>query len=184
MGLFKKLYTAGVNKRTGMYITNDQALKAALRGYIKDVDEPTGRKLVLRGAAAAVARLARKENYPRSQYDDREYGEPYHYAYMGSGNFRRKVKIYKGNLLRSTKYYFTRKKDYEIGPKVIRYALNEYGKTSRGASGYYASMIFGKAWKYRQYVLEPLLERPEVFLIIQKDFAKAHERISRQNNFL
>lgn len=183
MGLFKKLYTAGVNKRTGMYLTNDQALKAAFKKYISDVDSTTGRKLVLRGAAAAVARLARKENYPRSQFDDREYGEKFHYAYMGSGTYRKKVRIYKGNLLKSTKYYFTRKKDYEIGPKVIRLSMSEYGKTSRSASGYYASMIFGKAWKYRQYVLEPLLERPEVFNIMQKDFAKAHARIARENDF-
>lgn len=180
MGYFSQLNARGVSRRNGMYMTNRRQLEAALQGYAGSFDNPANVKLVLRGGAAAVARLARKENYPRSGYGDREYGEPYHYAYMGSGNFRRKVKIYKGNLLRSTKYFFTRKKDYEIGPKVLRKSLNEYGKSVSNSSGYYASMIFGKAWKYRQYILEPLLEKPEVLKIIQQDFERQHNRLQRR----
>lgn len=180
MGYFSQLNARGVSRKNGMYLTNRRQLEAALQGYVGSFDNPANMKLVLRGGAAAVARLARKENYPRSGYGDREYGEPYHYAYMGSGNFRRKVKVYKGNLLRSTKYYFTQKKDYEIGPKVLRKSLNAYGKSVKDSSGYYASMIFGKAWKYRQYILEPLLEKPEVLKIIQQDFERQHNRLQRR----
>lgn len=179
MGYFSQLEGMG-GRRNGMYMTNRRQLEAALQGYVGSFDNPANIKLVLRGGAAAVARLARKENYPRSQYDDREYGESYHYAYMGSGTNRRKVRIYKGNLLRSTKYYFTRRNDYEVGPKVLRKSLNAYGKGVNDASGYYASMIFGKAWKYRQYILEPLLEKPQVLEIIKKDFERQHNRLQRR----
>ena len=178
MGLFGQ---QGGATRNGIYLTNRRQLEAALQGYAGSFDNPANIKLVLRGGAAAVARLARKENYPKSGYGDREYGEPFHYAYMGSGSNRRKVKIYKGNLLRSTKYYFTRKNDYEVGPRVLRKSLNEYGKGTGNSSGYYASMIFGKAWKYRQYVLEPLLYKPQVLEIIKKDFERQHARL--QNRF-
>ena len=59
MGYFSQLEGMG-GRRNGMYMTNRRQLEAALQGYVGSFDNPANIKLVLRGGAAAVARLARK----------------------------------------------------------------------------------------------------------------------------
>jgi len=183
MGYFKKLYTAGVKKDTGVYFADEKVIRTKLREYVQELNTEQGKKLVLRRAAAVVAYKARRLDAPRSGPTDRIKGQDYHTFYSGSGDFKNQIKIYKGNLLKSTKYYFTKFKEYEIGPRVLKRALPEFGKTVKTSSGFYAAMIFGKAFLYRQRILEPLINDPEIFTIIEQQFKKAHEKTAKKTGF-
>lgn len=168
--------------QAGVFFIDDRAFRGALNRYVAGMSTDEAKKAILRRASAVVAYNVRRLDYPKSQIYDREYGEKYHYFYSGKGEGRKKVKIFKGNLLRSTKYYFTKYKEYEIGPKVIRTKLpDEVGKTLRNASGFYASMVFGSAEKYRQYILEPELNGQDVFNALLDSFRNFHQRQARAN---
>lgn len=183
MGYFKKLYTAGVRKDTGVYFADEKKVREKLQQYIDNINTDEGRKLILRRAAAVVAYKARNLPYPRSGMTDRIRGEKFHVFHSGSGEFKKEIKIYKGNLLKSTKYYYTKYKEYEIGPRVLKRALPEFGKNIKTSSGFYASMIFGKAYLYRQYVLQPLINSPDIFDVIESQFQKAHEKMAKKTGW-
>jgi len=168
--------------QAGVFFVDDRAFRGALNRYVGGMSTDEAKKAILRRASAVVAYNVRRLDYPKSTPEDREYGEKYHYFYSGSGQGRKKVKIYKGNLLRSTKYYFTKYKEFEIGPKVIRAKLpDEIGRSPRNASGFYASMIFGNAEKYRQFILEPELNGQDVYNALLDSFRKFHERQAQRN---
>ena len=174
--------TIGNFGQEGVFSIESRDFLRALNQYVGSMGTAQAKKAIMRRAAAVVAYNVRNLANPKSEMSDPKKGEKYHYFYSGAGYRRRKIKIFKGNLLKSTKYYFNKYNDFEIGPKVIRTRLpDEVGRTAKTTSGFYAAMIFGSAEKFRQMVIEPELIKPEVFIALQESFRKHHERQARAN---
>ena len=174
--------TTGNLGRAGSFVINTREFERALNQYVGGMSNVEAKKAILRRSAAVVAYNVRRLPRPKTEISDPVKGQKYHLFYSGSGFHRREIAIYKGNLLKSTKYYFNRYQEFEIGPKVIRGKLsNIVGKTVKTSSGFYASMVYGSAENYRNIVIVPELTSQNVLTALQESFRKHHERQARAN---
>jgi hypothetical protein len=155
---------------SGIRIENSKEVISRLKKYTQDMTTVQSKKIILRESAGQLVNRIRKLSAPRSAAP--------HYYYGKS----QKVKILPGNLLKSTRQWFTRNKEYEIGPKVLRSLSPEWGRTVSKSSGYYAAMIFGTARAYRVRVMEPELGKPATFERIERAFARHHKKIAAKHD--
>lgn len=164
MSFYNRLSQSGGN--SSVFTVDTTQVSITLKQYAQHLSLPETSKEVLRVGADVVTKSVRQLSSPKSRKT--------HYYYRKG----KKVEIKPGNLLKSTRKYFTRLKEYEIGPKVLRKLPETTGATVNTSSGYYASALYGKASAYRRRVLEPQLANPSVLTSIIAAFAKWHKKQS------
>lgn len=107
--------------------------------------------------------------------------------YDGSRGGKRRFTVYPGNLAKSFASYRSKrfsppgKWATEVGPKFLRNAPPEMGKTIRSASGYYAAAMAGSAALFRQNFMEPIAAAvtPEVFNAMNGKLSEVHAKFWR-----
>lgn len=162
MGFFKKLSMMRGN--VGVFTLDTTQVELSLKAYLKELSLPETPKEVLGIGADVVVKAVRQLPYPKSRKT--------HYYYRRG----KKVEIKPGNLLKSTRKYFTSLKEYEIGPKILYKVPDTFGASVYTSSGYYASALYGSASAYRRRVLEPQLQDPGILTNIVLAFGKWHKR--------
>lgn len=162
MSFYNRLSQSGGN--SSAFTVDTTQVSIALRQYAQHLSLPETPKEVLSVGADVVTKSVRKLSSPKSKKK--------HYYYRKG----KKVEIKPGNLLKSTRKYFTRLKEYEVGPKVLRKLPETLGATVNTSSGYYASALYGSASAYRRRVLEPQLQNPEILQNIIFAFGKWHKK--------
>lgn len=162
MSFYNRLSQSGGN--SSVFTVDTTQVSIALRQYAQHLSLPETPKEVLSVGADVVTKSVRKLSSPKSKKK--------HYYYRKG----KKVEIKPGNLLKSTRKYFTRLKEYEVGPKVLRKLPETLGATVNTSSGYYASALYGSASAYRRRVLEPQLQNPEILQNIIFAFGKWHKK--------
>ena len=162
MSFYRQLSQSGGN--SSVFTVDTTQVSIALREYARELSLPETPRQVLSVGADVVTKSVRKLSSPKSRKK--------HYYYRKG----KKVEIKPGNLLKSTRKFFTRLKEYEVGPKVLRKLPEALGATVNTSSGYYASALYGKAATYRRRVLEPQLANPTVLRSIIVAFAKWHKK--------
>ena len=164
MSFYKQLSQSGGN--SSVFTMDTTQVSIALKQYAQHLSLPETPKEVLSVGADVITKSVRNLSSPKSRKK--------HYYYRKG----KKVEIKPGNLLKSTRNFFTRLKEYEVGPKVLRKLPETLGATVNTSSGYYASALYGSASAYRRRVLEPQLANPTVLTSIVLAFGKWHKKQS------
>jgi hypothetical protein len=167
MGYFKELNIKNPRYK-GVFGVDVKQFQGVMKEYERQLGTDKTRAFILRSGAAAVVADVRRKPAPKST-------ETHFYYQRGIGGGR-KIEITPGNLLKSTKKYFTKKKEYEVGPKVLKKLPQILGRTVYTSSGYYAAMVYGSAAAYRMKVLEPAVNQPNVANRIERSFAAWHKK--------
>ena len=157
---------------SALRIENSKEVIGRLRQYTREITTAQAQKIILRESAGQLVSRIRNLSSPRAPGTPKSRSPHYYYGKS------QKVAIYSGNLLKSTKQWFTRQKEYQVGPKVLRSLSSEWGRTVSKSSGYYASMVYGSASAYRIRVMEPELNKPATFQRIEKAFARYHKKLT------
>ncbi len=108
-------------------------------------------------------------------------------VYDGSRGGKRRFTVYPGNLAKSFASYRSKrfsppgKWAVEVGPKFLRNAPPEMGKTIRSASGYYAAAMAGTAALFRINFMEPIAATvaPEAITAMSNKLSEIHTRFWR-----
>jgi len=154
-------------------ITGIQELQQGLNTYLRGVSNPKQKIRILAAGGQVIKRTAAKAPTPKSK--------KVHYYYPKKGANR--VAIFPGNLRKSIKVFRGKDGDIYVGPKVLRRlsGLSEIGKNAKTSSGYYASMIYGKASRFRIAILENAIatNSAKILNAIQTTYAKIHRQTTR-----
>jgi len=152
-------------------ITGEAELLRNMRGYLAQVATKRERQRILL-AGGRIIRNAAKKKVQKSKAP--------HYYYPRKGNSGR-IKILPGNLANSI--YMFRNSDgaVSIGPRVLRPIAGkatEIGQSPKQSSGYYASMLYGKAAEFRRRITDSALSQR--LSQVNNAMEKAYQRIHRQ----
>lgn len=144
----------------------------SLRQYLTLVTSKPQKRKILNAGGQEIRRVAKEQTVTLGERE-------IHYLYSKRSG---KVAIHKGNLRRSINVFISRRGGLAlIGPKVLKSAPPEMGRTIKTASGYYAAMIYGSAAAFRQAELEPALSIAQSAAVsaVQKKYAEVHKLVSK-----
>lgn len=143
-----------------------------LRTYLSRTTSKPQKRKILNAGGQVIRNVAKAQTVTVGERE-------VHYLYSKKAG---KIAIHSGNLMRSINVFISKRGGLAlIGPKILKSAPPEMGRTIKTSSGYYAAMIYGTAAKFRQAELEPALSIAQSAAVtaVQRKYAEVHKLVAK-----